>query len=1422
MASLTVGENQLQRIIRDLHDAVAELSKEQADSGEPITDDSSSLHKFSSKLEYLLQFDQKEKTTFLGSRKDYWDYFCDCLAKIKGANDGIRFVKSIPELKTSLGKGRAFIRYCLVHQRLADTLQQCLMNQKVTCDWYYARSPFLKSHLNADIINHLYELNEVQFDVASRGYDLDSEWPTFARRTLGSAASHLWRPPSRCSSVNSLVSSYSQQAQEFLPGPDFGTSLLGDLGELGELSCSAADDLRIELDQSELRQQQLLEQVHLLTDEAAKLRQEVNHLREKLLTAERVNQKPHESDQSSDSFKKQEAERANGQWTEHLQAETEETSRNLEERLSIAENKNMELLAKLDGALSEKGQQVASYCDSAWKIQELLSKLKEVEVERFEAMRESEDRGRKAERLAQELKAREEKLKESEEKFGMLRVSTEEERTTALQQADELRAVINRLQGALSLKEREAGNLQTQLQDVQSSLEAREQQMEKMKKEHEELHQKSNDLNEALNGQVVSLQEQLKSKETEFSVSTQKVQQLENQNRKLSGLSQKLESQGKKLDEYKTQCASLMEINAKLLHTVKRTEESGKELAQSRVALEREVATLKASEKQLKDRLDLEGLVVEERERKLLEENQRLEERIQQDQIKSKTREMEVRRLEKEVEELQVALKERREELDNGPSSKEADPHLNNVKDEEQPETEKGEWIKDLYLTQSFETGQTASRLALAEAQLDLNMKEVSRLQEEVVELRTQVQVSADEKMKFQALQEVTESSREDLRAQAEQLKAQVEEMNRRHIEELLRCREREESLAKERDSEAQARAELQAQVTSMREDLRTLKRQNSVLALENGEAREALHRANTETAELGVHVCMLTGQNEEAQLRWEELSARLQELEEETQKETQTLSHSVEALSKDNAQLLEELKEKEGLHKAMQDLQENLEEAQKESRNLRECGQKDMDALRLQLNEEATQHQNQMKVLNEELQGVRAQMDAKQEKVSTLETRLAELEALTSSYSQMIEEKTTCVANSDALLLQKEEQLNQIKGDLLKAQEEFALAQKACQDLSENLRRISVEKQTCDLKTSAEIDDLYRTKRNLEERLIELIRDKDALWQKSDALEFEQKLRAEEQTDRDLPYCLSCHTQFSWWLRRHNCKLCGRPFCYYCCSNTVSTQQGGSRERCCKDCYTQHSAVVERHPQEELGSPTQPSYSPMASTPTRASMPSVTVALQTPWPDDAVFDIITDEEVNCIYDGDSLPYTTAQSPGSGQQGLDELSSGSASGGDVTTEESEELLASAQDAEICLLKSGEITLSVPFSVEEIAEFGEQFRELFIKSSCYSLVPIIVGAAGPTISWVFSSAPKSISFSVVYRESTDTPIEQSKVLIPLTRCNSHKESMQGQLKARNPGEYSLIFDNSFSRFISKKVLYRLTVEQQLVYDGSDCL
>ncbi|NWZ05790.1 FYCO1 protein, partial [Agelaius phoeniceus] len=127
---------------------------------------------------------------------------------------------------------------------------------------------------------------------------------------------------------------------------------------------------------------------------------------------------------------------------------------------------------------------------------------------------------------------------------------------------------------------------------------------------------------------------------------------------------------------------------------------------------------------------------------------------------------------------------------------------------------------------------------------------------------------------------------------------------------------------------------------------------------------------------------------------------------------------------------------------------------------------------------------------------------------------------------------------------------------------------------------------------------------------------------------------------------------------------------------------------------------------------------------------------------------------------------------------------------------------------------------LPLTVEEIMNFGESNRELFIKSSTYSIIPITVTEMGLTISWIFSSDPKSISFSVVYQEAEDTPLDQCKVLIPMTRCNSHKETIRGQVKVRNTGIYTLIFDNTFSRFISKRVFYHLAVERPVIYDGSD--
>lgn len=54
--------------------------------------------------------------------------------------------------------------------------------------------------------------------------------------------------------------------------------------------------------------------------------------------------------------------------------------------------------------------------------------------------------------------------------------------------------------------------------------------------------------------------------------------------------------------------------------------------------------------------------------------------------------------------------------------------------------------------------------------------------------------------------------------------------------------------------------------------------------------------------------------------------------------------------------------------------------------------------------------------------------------------------------------------------------------------------------------------------------------------------------------------------------------------------RLCGRIFCYYCSNNFVMTKHSGKKERCCRQCYSQHSAVVERFTEAELSpSDTQP-----------------------------------------------------------------------------------------------------------------------------------------------------------------------------------------------------------------------------------------
>ncbi|KYO43336.1 FYVE and coiled-coil domain-containing protein 1 isoform X1 [Alligator mississippiensis] len=1541
MMAATSGESQLQRIIRDLQDAVTELSKEFKEGGEPITDDSINLQKFSYKLEYLLQFDQKEKTTLLGNRKDYWDYFCDCLAKVKGANDGIRFVKSITELRTSLGKGRAFIRYSLVHQRLADTLQQCFMNTKVTSDWYYARSPFLKSKMSSDIVGQLYELTDVQFDLASRGYDLDAAWPTFARRTLSSLGSsaYLWKPPSRSSSMSSLVSNYLQ-AQEYPSSPDANNSLNPEQLE-------GFEEMRVELDQADLRQRELQDRIHQLeienqelqaaiglqkeqvqvekekssnySEENARLTKMIAELQKQCEVSQSTQSTVHDLQKCLRSLELNAAEKQKEYYTKLEQLESSKeacTSRlhhltqeletaqalvsmkdlcisELSDKLSSTEQKNLDLIAKIDASLGEKEQQTTTNYDCALKIQELLEKLHQAEEEKADIQKLSNEHLSQLKTVREELQLKEEVQKELESRYDCLAADSREESEKLLMSLETIAKEMDALQKALTVKGKEVADLQIQMKGSQAWVGSLEKKLEEVRKEKEQLEEESSITESTQRQKVNALAEQLELLEDRTAKLSQNVHSLEEQKKKLLSekdqISQKIkaleectEQQSLALSEMGEDNKKLKSENTNLQQAKKKMKEKLKNLEASKASSEAEVARLRASEKQLQSHIDDALVSVDEKEKKLRGQNKQLDEDLQNTTRQNQLLEERLQALRSEFQELRqreeatkeslavlqgehksarqnslqmekslLSLKESEESLKSQVSEKdtklqdreqqckqleaELERHrkkaealemeklsvektcLHQTKLIESLTTEKNS-VEKVQLEQAAcqekKTQELASKLAVTEEQLQVNHGEVSRLQTAVIELRAKLQQTADERERVQGKLDVTEVVLEEQKMLVQQLKEQSESLNRSHVQELVQCKQREEALKKKWEKEAHQKAEMEKNLLSLKEELSKVKQCLETIRTENVEHKDLLHRTNTEMAELGIQICSLTSEKVAAEEKLAQVSERLHEVDEQAAKEQERLQLDISVLKQENQNLQDKLREAQVCAAAVPSLQAQLEMAEKQTQNFQENSKEELSSIKFQMSTEILNYQTKFKAVSEECEKVKEQLKEQKQQLGATEEEIAELQATNTDLSNKLDQATEQLTEYESVRLKKEEEVMSLKENLERTQKEVDKANEQVKEYNDKLNKVKMDRESNDQKLFAELDDLTRTKQFLEERLIELIRDKDALWQKSDALEFQQKLSAEQRWlgDTEVNQCLDCQKEFSWMLRRHHCRICGRIFCYYCCNNYMMTKSG-KKERSCRTCFNKPRVVVDNA--EGSGSPVNQGASPLESPVSPNRRVTVTNEASKPQ-DDATFDIITDEELCQVQDSDSALNESQTEVESMDQSVTDLNSMYNSS---TFDESEELQM-AQDAETCLLKSGELMIKLPITVEEIANFGEDSRELFIKSSTYSVIPITVKETGLTISWLFSSDPKSISFSVIYQESEEATLDQCKVLIPLTRCNSHKETIRGQVKVRNAGVYMLIFDNTFSRFISKRVFYHLTVERPVIYDGSD--
>ncbi|EGW15282.1 RUN and FYVE domain-containing protein 4 [Cricetulus griseus] len=87
-------EEAILKITGNLKNAVSAILQGYGDGQGPVTDTSAELHRLCGCLELLLQFDQKEQRSFLGARKDYWDFLITALRQHRGYTEQTSFVCS--------------------------------------------------------------------------------------------------------------------------------------------------------------------------------------------------------------------------------------------------------------------------------------------------------------------------------------------------------------------------------------------------------------------------------------------------------------------------------------------------------------------------------------------------------------------------------------------------------------------------------------------------------------------------------------------------------------------------------------------------------------------------------------------------------------------------------------------------------------------------------------------------------------------------------------------------------------------------------------------------------------------------------------------------------------------------------------------------------------------------------------------------------------------------------------------------------------------------------------------------------------------------------------------------------------------------------------------------------------------------------
>lgn len=260
---------------------------------------------------------------------------------------------------------------------------------------------------------------------------------------------------------------------------------------------------------------------------------------------------------------------------------------------------------------------------------------------------------------------------------------------------------------------------------------------------------------------------------------------------------------------------------------------------------------------------------------------------------------------------------------------------------------------------QDHASQELAAQLALSQAQLESHQEEARRLQAGVLDLQAKLQAALGDREKVQSQLSVAEAALREHKALVQQLKEQNKALTRAHVQELLQCSEPEGVLQEERAGEAQRREELQV----VWKELSQTAGSSEEAQLEPAELQEQPHRANTDMAELGIQVCALTAEKEPLEGALARAMQELQDAKEAASKEREGLEHQVAGLRREKESLQGKLKAAEEAAGSLPGLQAQLAQAEQQAQSIRETARQELDTLKFQLSTEIMDYQSRLKV---------------------------------------------------------------------------------------------------------------------------------------------------------------------------------------------------------------------------------------------------------------------------------------------------------------------------------------------------------------------------------------------------------------------------------------------------------------------------